>query len=30
VLYATHFLAGAAGAWWENVRAMQPEGQVMT
>jgi hypothetical protein len=24
VLYATHFLAGAAGAWWENVRAMQP------
>jgi hypothetical protein len=30
VLYATHFLAGAAGAWWENVRAMQPKGQVMT
>jgi hypothetical protein len=30
VLYATHFLAGAAGAWWENVHAMQPEGQVMT
>jgi hypothetical protein len=30
VLYATNFLAGAAGAWWENVRAMQPEGQVMT
>jgi hypothetical protein len=30
VLYATHFLAGVAGAWWENVRAMQPEGQVMT
>jgi hypothetical protein len=30
VLYATHFLAGAAGAWWENVRTMQPEGQVMT
>jgi hypothetical protein len=30
VLYATHFLAGAAGAWWENIRAMQPEGQVMT
>jgi hypothetical protein len=30
VLYATHFLAGAAGAWRENVRAMQPEGQVMT
>jgi hypothetical protein len=30
VLYATHFLAGPAGAWWENVRAMQPEGQVMT
>jgi hypothetical protein len=27
VLYATHFLAGA---WWENVHAMQPEGQVMT
>jgi hypothetical protein len=22
VLYATHFLAAAAGAWWENVRAM--------
>jgi hypothetical protein len=22
VLYATHFLAGAAGAWLENVRAM--------
>jgi hypothetical protein len=30
VLYATHFLAGAAGAWLENVHAMQPEGQVMT
>jgi hypothetical protein len=30
VLYATHFLAGAAGARWENVHAMQPEGQVMT
>jgi hypothetical protein len=30
VLYATHFLAGAAGAWWENVRAMQPKNQVMT
>jgi hypothetical protein len=30
VLDATHFLAGAAGAWWENVCAMQPEGQVMT
>jgi hypothetical protein len=30
VFYATHFLTGAAGAWWENVRAMQPEGQVMT
>jgi hypothetical protein len=30
VLYSTHFLAGAAGAWWENVGAMQPEGQVMT
>jgi hypothetical protein len=30
VLYTTHFLAGAAGAWWENVCAMQPEGQVMT
>jgi hypothetical protein len=29
-LYATHFLARAAGAWWENIRAMQPEGQVMT
>jgi hypothetical protein len=24
VLYATHFLAGVVGAWWENVRAMQP------
>jgi hypothetical protein len=30
VLYATHFLTGATGAWWENVRTMQPEGQVMT
>jgi hypothetical protein len=30
VLYATNFLAGAAGAWWENVCAMQPDGQVMT
>jgi hypothetical protein len=30
VLYATHFLAGTAGAWWENVRTMQPENQVMT
>jgi hypothetical protein len=30
VLYATHFLAGAVGAWWENVHAMQPENQVMT
>jgi hypothetical protein len=30
VLYATHFLPGAVGAWWENVRAMQPKGQVMT
>jgi hypothetical protein len=30
VLYATHFLVGAAGAWWENIRAMQPEGQMMT
>jgi hypothetical protein len=30
VLYATHFLARAAGAWWENIHAMQPEGQVMT
>jgi hypothetical protein len=30
VLYVTHFLAGPAGAWWENVHAMQPEGQVMT
>jgi hypothetical protein len=30
VSYATHKLAGVAGAWWENVRAMQPEGQVMT
>jgi hypothetical protein len=25
VLYATHFLAGAIGAWWENACAMQPE-----
>jgi hypothetical protein len=24
VLYATHFLAGAAGAWWENIRAIKP------
>jgi hypothetical protein len=23
-------LEGAAGAWWENVRAMQPADQVMT
>jgi hypothetical protein len=30
VLYATHFLDGAAGAWWENIHAKQPEGQVMT
>jgi hypothetical protein len=30
VLYVTHFLAGAAGAWWENIRAMQLEGQVVT
>jgi hypothetical protein len=30
VLYTSHFLAGAAGAWWENVRAMQPDDQVMT
>jgi hypothetical protein len=30
VLYATHFLEGAAGAWWENVHAMQSEDQVMT
>jgi hypothetical protein len=28
VLFATHFLAGAARSWWENVRAMQPQGQV--
>jgi hypothetical protein len=27
VLLATHFLAGAARSWWENVRAMQPQGQ---
>jgi hypothetical protein len=24
VLLATHFLAGAARSWWENVRAKQP------
>jgi hypothetical protein len=30
VLYATHFLAGAVGAWRETVRAMQPKGLVMT
>jgi hypothetical protein len=30
VLYATHFLAGPAGAWWENVCSMQPKGEVMT
>jgi hypothetical protein len=30
VLYATHFLVGAVGAWWESIRAMQPKGQVMT
>jgi hypothetical protein len=28
-LLATHFLAGAARSWWENVRAMQPHGQVL-
>jgi hypothetical protein len=30
VLYATQFLAGPTGAWWENVNAMQPKGRVMT
>jgi hypothetical protein len=30
VLYETHFLAGPAGTWWENVCAMQPKGEVMT
>jgi hypothetical protein len=30
VLYATHFLSGAADAWWKNVRAKQPDDQVMT
>jgi hypothetical protein len=30
VLYATHYLTGQARAWWESVRAMQPEGHVVT
>jgi hypothetical protein len=29
VVFATNFLAGAARSWWENVRAMQPQGQVL-
>jgi hypothetical protein len=29
VMFATHFLAGATRSWWENVQAMQPQGQVL-
>jgi hypothetical protein len=29
VTLATHFLAGPARAWWENVEAMQVEGHVI-
>jgi hypothetical protein len=27
VLYATNFLAGPAGAWWENIRAIKDRGK---
>ena len=30
VLFATHFLEGAALQWWENFVAMQPVGHVVT
>jgi hypothetical protein len=29
VLYTTHYLAGAARAWWDSTRAMQAPGYVM-
>jgi hypothetical protein len=29
VLYTTHYLAGAARAWWDSTRAMQDNGYVM-
>jgi hypothetical protein len=29
VLYTTHYLAGAARAWWDSTRAMQAQGYVM-
>jgi hypothetical protein len=29
VALATHFLAGPARAWWENMKAMQVEGHVI-
>jgi hypothetical protein len=29
VLYTTHYLAGAARAWWDSTRAMQGNGYVM-
>src|ERR1041385_4564682 len=30
VMFAVYFLEGAAGEWWENYAAMQPEGHVVT
>ena len=30
VLLATHFLAGPARAWWENIKAIQAEGRAIT
>jgi hypothetical protein len=30
VLYATHYLAGQARAWWISIQDIKPEGQVMT
>ena len=30
VLFATHYLAGSARAWWESVRAILPAGQALT
>ena len=30
VLYTTHYLTGAARAWWEGVRAMQQAGQLIS
>jgi hypothetical protein len=29
VLYTTHYLAGAARAWWDSTHAMQAQGYVM-